>query len=162
MSRSSQHKFSDFFYNRVTYLGVFLALLTFLAELFLFGMDFLSKKENVYLGIVTYVALPPFLILGLILIPLGAHWKRHRVEKGLAVAKPKTIYIDPTMATHRNAIIVFAAGTTILMIMTAIGSYKAFQYTESVHFCGITCHQVMEPQFATYSKSQHARVKCVE
>ncbi|HLF17413.1 MAG TPA: NapC/NirT family cytochrome c [Candidatus Omnitrophota bacterium] len=155
-------KFSDFFYNIVTYVGVLIALFVFILECFLFGIDFLTEGYNVYLGIFTYALLPPFLIFGLLLIPVGALWKRHRVLKGFAPRKPKTLFLDPSVATHRNAIFVFIIGTGILIVMTAVGSYKAFHYTESVHFCGITCHQVMRPQYTTYLQSPHARVKCVE
>lgn len=155
-------QFSRLFYNRITYLGVFLSLLVFIIEFFLFVLDFIAKGHNVYLGIFTYVLLPPFLILGLLLIPLGAFWKRKRILQGLASPQPKSIYIDPTIPAHRNAIFIFVTGTIILMIMTVIGSYKAFHYTESVHFCGLLCHQVMNPQYTVYSRSSHARVKCVE
>lgn len=155
-------QFSQLFYNRVTYLGVFLSLLVFVIEFFLFGLDFIAKGHNVYLGIFTYVLLPPFLILGLLLIPLGAYRKRKRILKGLDLPQPKSIYIDPTIPAHRNAIFVFVIGTSLLVIMTVIGSYKAFHYTESVHFCGLLCHQVMHPQYTVYAQSSHARVKCVD
>ncbi len=155
-------QFSHLFYNRITYLGVFLSLLVFIIEFFLFGLDFIAKGHNVYLGIFTYVFLPPFLILGLILIPLGAFRKRKRILKGLVSPQPKSIYIDPTIPAHRNAIFIFVIGTSLLIIMTVIGSYKAFHYTESVHFCGLLCHKVMHPQYTVYAQSSHARVKCVD
>ena len=131
---SSKNKFSVYFYNRVTYLVVVLALVVFIIECFLFGIDLFSKETNVYLGIITYCLLPPFLILGLLLIPIGAVWKKRRIDKGVAEQKPKTLYIDLTIPAHRNAVIVFLVGTSIFIVMTAIGSYKAFNYTESVHF----------------------------
>ncbi|MFA5059312.1 MAG: NapC/NirT family cytochrome c [Candidatus Omnitrophota bacterium] len=162
MPTEKKHKFSDYFYNRITYGGVALALLVFIIECLLFGIDFFTNGANFYLGILTYVFLPPFLILGLILIPLGAAWKHKRILKGISESAPKTLFIDPAIPTHRNAIFVFLIGTSILMVMTIIGSYKAFHYTESVHFCGVTCHDVMKPEYATYLNSPHARVKCVE
>ena len=33
---------------------------------------------------------------------------------------------------------------------------------ESTPFCGAACHTVMEPEYTTYRRSPHARVKCVE
>lgn len=155
-------KFSVNFYNPITYCGVVLALLFFFIECFLFALDFFSPSPSVYLGLVTYTILPPFLILGLILIPLGAWRKRRRVARGLAEAGPTTFLINPSLPTHRNAILIFTVGTVLLIVMTAVGSYKAFQYTESVEFCGTTCHQLMRPQYTRYSQSPHARVKCVE
>ena len=92
----------------------------------------------------------------------GALRKRNRVRKGLAEAQPKPFLFDPSVPQHRNAILVFLVGGTILVAMTAIGSYKAFHYTESVQFCGVTCHKVMSPQYTRHQQSPHARVKCVE
>ncbi|HBO97240.1 MAG TPA: cytochrome C [Candidatus Omnitrophica bacterium] len=155
-------KFSLFFYNPVTYAGVCLTLLIFFAECFLFGIDFINPYSNVYLGLFTYTVLPPFLIFGIVLIIVGALRKRNRVRKGLAEAQPKPFLFDPSVPQHRNAMLVFLVGGTILVAMTAIGSYKAFHYTESVRFCGVTCHKVMSPQYTRHQQSPHARVKCVE
>ncbi len=158
----SAHKFSVYFYNSLTYAGATLALLVFFIECILFALDFFSPSSNVYLGLITYAILPPFLILGLVLIPVGAWNKRRRVLRGTSSLRPRTFFIDPSISTHRNAIVIFVTGTIILVVMTAIGSYKAFHYTESVQFCGTTCHNLMTPQFTRYRQSSHARVKCVE
>jgi hypothetical protein len=45
--------------------------------------------------------------------------------------------------------------------MSAVGSYEAYHYTESVSFCGKTCHTVMKPEHTAYQNSAHARVACV-
>jgi hypothetical protein len=49
-----------------------------------------------------------------------------------------------------------------LLLLTALGSYRTYQYTESVQFCGMVCHSVMKPEFTAYQQSPHARVACVE
>ncbi len=131
-------------------------------EFFLFAIDFFTPSPSVYLGLITYVLLPPFLIMGLILIPLGARWKRQRVLKGMVESHPKPIVIDLSLSTHQNAILIFMVGTAIVLIMTAIGCYKAYNFTESQRFCGVTCHQVMKPEYTVYLTSPHSRVKCVE
>lgn len=155
-------KYSRYFYNPLTYTGVVLALLFFIIECFLFGLDYLDKGSNVYLGIFTYIILPPFIILGLILIPTGALLKKRRRDKGLPESQVTKFQIDLTNPQHRNAFFVFLIGTSVLLVMTAIGSYKAYHHTESVLFCGVTCHGVMTPQYTTYQHSPHARVKCVD
>ena len=58
--------------------------------------------------------------------------------------------------------IIFIFGTVFLLIISSIGSYEAFHYTESVEFCGKLCHKVMEPEYTTYHGSPHERVACVE
>ncbi len=153
--------FSRYFYNWITYVGVFLSIFVFFAEFFLFAIDFFSHQGDLYLGIFTYCLLPPFLILGLLLIPIGALRKKRRVEQGLAGIAPKVLKIDPSIPSHRNAVIVFLVGTFILVLMSAIGAYKAFIYTESVEFCGTMCHQVMAPEHTTYQNSPHSEIKCV-
>lgn len=159
---AKRHKFSDYFYNSVSYLGVFLALFIFLIECFLFAIDFSAHGKNLYLGLLTYIYLPPFLILGLLMIPAGALRKRHRVLRGTAPIEPRTLRIDPSIPAHRNAVLVFLVGTAVVVLMTFIGAYKGFHYTESVEFCGVLCHKVMHPEYTTYLQSPHGRVRCVD
>ena len=162
MSGGKDRKFSYYFYNGVTYAGVFLSFFVFLIECFFFILDFLAHGPNQYLAIFTYILIPPFLLLGLALIPAGALWKRWRVKKGLADVHPIKLVIDPAKASHRNALLIFTVGTFILITMSAVGAYRGFHYTESVEFCGTLCHQVMHPEHETYLASPHARVRCVE
>jgi len=160
--KKGKQRFSDNFYNSITYCGVVLSVLVLVCEVFLFAIDIFVRPASVYLGIITYILLPPFLIIGLILIPIGARRKQHRVHDGLEKKHPKHIVIDPTSPTHQNAVLVFMIGTAILLMMTAIGCYKAYNFTESQRFCGVTCHGIMKPEYTEYLQSPHARVKCVD
>lgn len=153
--------FSDLFYNVWTYAGVVLSLLIFVLEIFLFVLDFF-RGGNVYLGIVTYLILPAVLFIGLLLIPFGMLWKRRRIRKGVTAPELQVLRIDLAIPTHRNALLVFIVGTALLVLMSLIGSYQAFQYSESVEFCGTLCHSVMHPEYTRYLNSPHARVRCVE
>ena len=45
---------------------------------------------------------------------------------------------------------------------SASATYKGVEVMESTQFCGAACHTVMEPEYTTYKRSPHARVKCVE
>jgi nitrate/TMAO reductase-like tetraheme cytochrome c subunit len=56
----------------------------------------------------------------------------------------------------------FLAGSVIFLLISAIGSYQTYHFTESVQFCGQTCHGVMKPELVTYLHSPHARVACAE
>jgi hypothetical protein len=47
-------------------------------------------------------------------------------------------------------------------VLSAVGSYRAYEFTDSVQFCGQLCHKVMNPEFTAYSQSPHARVRCVD
>jgi len=52
-------------------------------------------------------------------------------------------------------------GSVILLFLSSYGGYRAYQYTDSVTFCGQLCHKVMKPEFVSHQDSPHARVKCV-
>ncbi|HXY42324.1 MAG TPA: cytochrome C, partial [Vicinamibacteria bacterium] len=41
-------------------------------------------------------------------------------------------------------------------------TYKGVEVMDSTPFCGAACHTVMRPEYTTYQRSPHARVKCVE
>ena len=47
-------------------------------------------------------------------------------------------------------------------MLSAAGSYRAYQFTDSVRFCGQLCHTVMKPEYTAYLQSPHARVACVD
>lgn len=44
----------------------------------------------------------------------------------------------------------------------AAATYKAYRFTDTVTFCGRTCHTVMKPEYTAYQDSPHARVACVD
>lgn len=162
MKVSKEKKFSQLFYNAVTYLGVMISLLVAVVEVFLFALDFFDKGRNLYLGLVTYLILPVFLIFGLLLIPVGVLWKRWRIHRGLSPVEFRRFRIDLAIPQHRNALLVFIIGTSAVVVMTMMGAYKGFHYTESVKFCGALCHKVMNPEYTAYKHSPHAKIKCVE
>jgi len=56
----------------------------------------------------------------------------------------------------------FALGAALFLLLTAFSSYQPYHFTESVAFCGETCHTVMQPEFTTYQHGAHARVSCAE
>lgn len=114
--------FSQLFYNAITYTGVVLALLVFLLEGFLFALDILSNTSNIYLELITYLILPAFLFLGLLLIPVGMWWKQRRIRKGQPDEFSR-FRIDLAIPQHRNMLLVFIVGTGFLVVASMIGSY---------------------------------------
>ncbi|MDP3980416.1 MAG: NapC/NirT family cytochrome c [Chlamydiota bacterium] len=159
---NKQNRFSYYFYNRITYLGVALSLFIFSFELVLYLIDVIIRQHTPYIGLIAYLILPPFLILGLILIPVGALLERRSLRRTGKRVDLHALTIDFTKSTHRNAVIVFIMGTAIFLIASTIGLYQSYHFMESVEFCGQTCHSVMQPEFSAYQDSPHARVKCVE
>ena len=116
-----------------------------------------------YIGLFIYIILPGFMVIGLILIPVGMRINRVKARKAKQEGKELDWpVIDFNNPSTRNATIIFSVGTVFLLIISSIGSYEAFHYTESVEFCGKLCHNVMEPEYTTYHGSAHERVACVE
>jgi hypothetical protein len=149
-------------YNWTTVLGSIIAAISLFMILFFFGISLFWNTETSYLGLLTYIVLPAFLVLGLLLIPIGM-WIKVRRDRKKETSKPTGWpVIDLNSSRHRNAFIIFTITTTLFLFLSAIGSYEAFHYTESVKFCGTLCHKVMEPEYTAYQNSPHARVACVD
>jgi len=148
--------------NWVSLAGAIIAAGSLFAFLFLLTLDLTGKGErNPYLGILCYLIAPAFLILGLALVLSGA-WQQHRLRTRTPNAPLRRLAIDLGRPRDRWLLIWFSVGTVAFLLLTAVGSYQTFHYTESVQFCGEVCHKVMEPEFTTYQAGAHARVACVE
>jgi hypothetical protein len=153
--------FPSSFYNLLSLAGAFLALLSFGLIIFLFVLELLSEDSKPYMGIVAFIILPVFLVAGLILIAIGIIRQHRREKKGTATEMrfPK---IDLNDDKQRTAFVYFAVITLLFILLSAFGSFKAYEYTESDEFCGTLCHSVMEPEYTAYLSSPHARVGCVQ
>jgi hypothetical protein len=149
--------------NWTSILGAVLASMSLIIIIFLFMISFVFDAGSSYLGIFIYIILPIFLVFGLILIPVGMLITRKKLKKSASDEEqlkwPKIDFNNPAI---RNAAMIFGAGTMVFLLLTSVGSYEAFHYTESVEFCGKLCHTVMEPEYTAYHQSSHERVKCVE
>jgi nitrate/TMAO reductase-like tetraheme cytochrome c subunit len=147
--------------NPVSLAGTALALVSLANFFFLFLIDLVSEKASPYVGILAYMVAPAFLIIGLVLIAVGLLWER---KKKLGETPDAPIYprIDLNDPAQRSAAAFFATFVVVFVMLSAVGSYKAYEYTDSVQFCGQLCHSVMNPEFTAYQLSPHARVACVE
>lgn len=149
-----------YIYNPLSLFG--LALCGFGAGMILIFslIEYLSGGGGTYLGIINFLILPPFFILGLILVPLGA--VRYQKKR---LANPDAPYfklhLDLNIARHRKQFVIFLVLTFFVFIMVGTLSYQGFHYTESTEFCG-SCHAVMDPQSTAHKLSSHARVGCVD
>lgn len=156
-----KRRFPAIFYNPISITGAAIASVSFATIIFLTFVDLFQTNPPAYIGIVSYVMLPVPLILGLVLVPIGAWRERRRRAKGLPASR-MVFTLDLNNPHQRSAITLFSSVTVIFLLFTAYGSYRTFEWTESVEFCGETCHSVMEPEFTAYQHSPHARVKCVD
>ena len=147
------------FRNWLSFIGAMVGIGALFSFLLLFVLDGLSKFANPYVSILTYMVVPGFLISGLALMFFGAWRERRRRAHGVG---PASLQIDLNQPRDRRLLVTFFAGSVVFLLLSAIGSYNAFNFTESVTFCGETCHKVMKPEKVTHDHGPHARVACVE
>ena len=145
----------------ISLVGVTIAIISFFMIVFLFAISQLFLTKGNYLGLVIYIILPMFMVMGLFLIPIGMYRKRGAMKRTGETLEEWPV-IDLNNKRYRNAFLIFSVVTAILLFASALGSYQAFHYTESVEFCGTVCHTVMEPEHTAFQNSPHARVACVE
>ncbi len=147
------------FRNWISFMGLVVGIGALFSFLLLFVMDAIAKFSNPYVSLLTYMLVPAFLISGIALVFLGAWLERRRRALGTG---PTSLKIDLNKPRDRRVLATFIAGSIAFLLLSAIGSYNAFNFTESVTFCGETCHKVMKPEKVTHDHGPHARVACVE
>ena len=148
--------------NWISAFGLIVAAGSFFAVVCLLAMDFLAHNSNPYIGILTYFIAPGFLIIGILFIVAGIVYERRRLVQRAAGALTLFPIIDLNSRRHRKLLGSLAGFASLFFLVTAIGSYRSYHFTESKQFCGQTCHAVMSPEFTAYQNSPHARVSCTE
>jgi nitrate/TMAO reductase-like tetraheme cytochrome c subunit len=147
------------FRNWITVAGFIIMLGSLFSFGLLFVLDAGAHFSNPYIGILTYFVAPGFLMSGLSFAVLGAWLRRRKVRKAGGTVSFK---IDFSRPRDRRVFGYFVAGSLAFLVVSAIGSYHTYHFTESVVFCGQACHTVMEPELVTYQHGAHARVACVQ
>ncbi len=124
----------------------------------------IGATAHPYLGIITYMVLPVFFVLGLFLIFAGIRRQRRRLaarlDSGEIVVAEFPIIDLNNDRTRAWLISAGAFGATAAVILT-LATAKGVEFVDSNAFCGETCH-VMDPELTAYQRSPHARVHCVE
>ena len=156
-----KNKLPSSVYNPMSLAGAAIAIISFGLILFLMILEFFGTEHKPYMGIIAFVILPGFLIIGLLIIAFGIYREKKRERKGFLRDKNFPT-IDLNNPKHRSAITIFSTGTILLLLFTAFGSFKAYEYTDSDEFCGTVCHEVMEPEYTAYKNSPHSKVGCVK
>ena len=151
-------KLPSLLHNWTSIIGFVLAAATSIIILFLLGINFIVGIKSPYIGILLYMILPAFLVLGLLIIPSGMYIRWRQLRKGMELPF-KWPSIDLNDNRHWRAAIIFLLGTSLFILLSSVGIYQAYQFTESVVFCGRTCHVVMKPEYTAYQRSPHARVE---
>ena len=119
-----------------------------------------GASENPYRSLVTFVIAPFVIFLGLGLFSVSA-WMQARRAKKLGRPFEFTLSFNTADPHYVRNVWIFLGISALLIILVIYSGTKAYEATDSVEFCGETCHVVMTPQSVTYRNSAHARVPCV-
>ena len=144
--------------NPISSAGVALAVVALANIVFLFLIDVTSSRPSPYVGILAYMVAPGFFIAGLALMVFGIWYDRRRRMAG----DGRYFRIDFSDPSQRGTFAFFLSFVIVFILMSVVGSYRAYEFTDSVQFCGQLCHTVMNPEYTAYKLSPHARVACVE
>jgi hypothetical protein len=124
-------------------------------------IDLTSGGENAYRSLVTYFAVPAVALIGVLLFLLamriqvvGARRRGEHVRFNLR--------IEPSNPKYMRNLWLFLGLGVVILITTGWAGFKGYETTDSVAFCGETCHTVMGPENTTYQNSPHAQVPCAE
>jgi len=150
--------------NPLSLAGTAITTASALVFLGLFAVDLTSHYENPYMGIVAYMILPAIFVVGLVLIPIGVAREKRlaRAAKERGESYWAFPIIDLNVVRTRKVMLTFLLLTLANLVILSTATYRAVEYMDSTQFCGTTCHTVMKPEHTAYSRSPHARVKCVE
>lgn len=150
--------------NWITIFGSTLTTFSFVIIASLVWAEAVGIIHAPYIGLISFIFMPSFFVLGLVLIPIGALIARRRDRKrgvatgpGADLGLPRIDFNNPR--TVRVALIIaFLSAVNFVVLGTT--SYSGVVYMDSSEFCGKACHSVMEPEYAAYENSPHSRVEC--
>jgi hypothetical protein len=155
--------FASITHNAISLIGTALAVASLVLIASLFTMEQLGFEGGPYLGILTYLILPMIFVTGLILIPVGAVlWRRKQSKAPGGEGALLLPVFDLNVTTTRRWVLIFLGATMVNIIILASATYKGVEVMESVEFCGLACHSVMEPEHTAHARSPHSRVACAD
>ncbi len=125
------------------------------------AIDLSTPSANPYRSLITFVAAPAVVMIGVIIFLVGV-----RVQIARARRQGETVRfhlrVEPTDPHFRRSLWLFAGLSLSFVAVVAFSGFQAFEATDSNVFCAETCHTPMEPQGVAHQESAHARVDCVE
>lgn len=148
--------------NYISFVGLAIGAAAFTSFALLFLVEVIAGSENPYSDLVIFIFIPSVLVFGLVITLAGALIERRRRLSRAPGDIKRYPTLDLNDPRRRRTLVLMICLGFIFLFMSAFGSYRAYEYTESVTFCGQACHSVMEPEYVAYQASPHARIRCVE
>ncbi len=138
--------------NWISSLGAALFTCAGLAAAASIYLQFSGQSTGPYDAILTLLALPAVMAVGLLLIPVGLFLHRRRLKERLEELADKPL----------NTARAVAAITILTLAGMLIAGQQGIGYMSSNGFCGTTCHVQMDPEWTTFQDSAHANIHCVD
>jgi NapC/NirT cytochrome c family, N-terminal region/Cytochrome c3 len=151
--------------NYVSFIGAAIAAAGFVSVVLMLLLEFLGGERasnNPYTGIFTYILFPSVMVLGLSVALAGMVWERRRRHHMRPDEIGRYPVLDLNDPRRRRNFVAFLLLAFVFLFMSAFGSYRAFEHTESVQFCGQTCHTVMKPELNAFRVAPHSNIHCVD
>ncbi|MEE8576489.1 MAG: NapC/NirT family cytochrome c [candidate division Zixibacteria bacterium] len=158
--RQSDQK-RTYFRHPLAAVGGALTLAGLVLFIILLLFDLGSSTENPYRSLVTFIGAPLVVIAGLALF-FASVWIQLRSAQKKGERVTFDFSIIPYDPRYRWNYWLFIGLSVVFITGIVYSGYRGYEATDSVAFCGETCHVVMEPQAVTYKNSPHARVACAE
>src|SRR4030095_8600578 len=155
-------KTPSLFRNYLSLFGGAIALACLASIFLLFLIEVTGRRSTPYVGIFAWVIVPSIMVGGLILVLIGVLLERRRRQRLSLAGETAYPMIDLNDPRRRKFFLIFLVVTFLFVSISAFGSYQAYEHTESVSFCGQTCHTVMKPEFVAFQNSPHASLSCVD
>ena len=148
--------------NPLTLFGIWLTTVSAILFLVVFFADLFGLIHNPYLGILFFLVLPGFFVVGLLMMPLGIYFSRRREHRGPDACEYQWPVWDFNLAAATGAPRRSSSRASLVNVLViSLAAYRGVEYMDSPQFCGQVCHTVMKPEFTAYQNGPHARVACV-
>lgn len=159
-----RHLFIHLTRNPISMAGATITTVSVVLIASLFAFELIGFIGNPYVGIIAYLILPGFFVIGLLLIPIGIRRQRKIEEARLKSGEEPANFpvIDLNNDRTRRLILTFISLSVVNVVIVATVMFKAVEVMETDEFCGETCHTVMQPERTAHMDSPHARVNCVD
>jgi nitrate/TMAO reductase-like tetraheme cytochrome c subunit len=148
--------------NYISLAGAAIAFASLASIILMFLIEITAATDNPYLGIFTYIVFPGILIFGLAIMLFGAWRERRRRRRFPSSEIAAFPILDLNDSRQRRSFFVFLGLALLFIFVSVFGSYRAYEYSESVAFCGQACHSVMAPEAVSFEVSAHSRLRCVD
>jgi len=148
--------------NLVSQLGALVVLVGAALIMLLLLADLVGTHTHPYIGMFVFLILPAIMMFGVIMILGGMRIEAGRRKRKASLAELPYPSVDLNDPRQRKWFVVSVLTMTLVGTLLAWAGYSGYEYTESVAFCGTTCHTPMTPEYTAYLDSAHARVRCVD